>query len=401
MIFPSVGSLGKWPSQPVMHSMRTTGGFILGVLITAASLTAGCSNQAVTQEEQQGGNSEAEAVPVTVAAVVQKPMPLEVHVIGTVEASSTVAVRAQVTGTLMSVNFTEGDDVTEGQVLFTLDRRPLEAALGQARANLERDLAQAANATAQAGRIQQLADRGIATREQVQTSTTNAAALEATVAADRAALDNATVQLQYATITAPISGRTGTLIVHEGNLVRANDAGPLVVINRIAPINVSFGIPEGQLPAFRGYLAERSLRVEASPPNETGPPSHGSISFVDNAVDQTTGTIRIKGTFPNQDRRLWPGQFVNVVVTLTTDPAAIVVPTVAVQAGQEGQYVYVVKPDQTVALQPVTVARTSGAESVITDGLKAGDTVITDGQILLVPGSRIRVRTVPSPQAAR
>ena len=365
----------------------------LGVLITTASLTAACSGQAAGEEGQTGGARVADAVPVTVAVVVQKPMPLEVRVIGTVEPSSTVAVRAQVTGALTSVNFSEGDDVQEGQVLFTLDRRPLEAALEQARANLERDLAQAANATAQAGRIQQLADRGIATREQVQTSTTNAAALEATVAADRAAVENATVQLQYATIRAPISGRTGALIVHEGNLVRANDAAPLVVINRIAPINVSFGIPEGQLPAFKRYLAQGSLRVAAIPPNDTDPASRGSISFVDNFVDQTTGTIKIKGTFPNQDHRLWPGQFVNVAVTLTTDQAAIVVPTVAVQAGQEGQYVFVVKPDQTVVLQPVTVARTSGRETIIDDGLEAGDTVITDGQIRLVAGSRVAVRT--------
>jgi len=382
--------------KDLIHSMRASDGFIFGVLVTAG-LAAGCSGQAAPSP--QSSDPGAEAVPVTVAAVVQKPMPLDVRVIGTVEPSSTVAVRAQTTGALMSVNFDEGDDVQEGQVLFTLDPRPLEAALQQARANLDRDLAQAANAAAQAGRIQQLADRGIATREQVQTSTTNVAALEATVAADRAAVENATVQLQYATITAPLSGRTGALIVHEGNLVRANDATPLVVINRISPINVSFGIPEGQLPAFTRYLKQRSLRVEASPPNETGSASQGSISFVDNAVDQTTGTIKIKGVFPNQDHRLWPGQFVNVVVTLTTD-VVIVVPTVAVQAGQQGQYVYVVKPDQTVALQPVTVVRTSGGESVVTGGLKAGDIVITDGQIRLVPGSRISVRTAPSPQVA-
>jgi multidrug efflux system membrane fusion protein len=338
---------------------------------------------------------------VTVADVVQKAMPLEVRVIGTVEPSSAVEVRAQVTGALMSVSFKEGDDVKEGQVLFTLDRRPLEAALAQARANLDRDLAQAANATAQADRIRQLAERGIATREQVQTSATNAAALDATVAADRAALENATVQLQYATIVAPLSGRTGALLVHEGNLVRANDATPLVVINRIAPINVSFAIPEDQLPAFKRYLAQRSLRVDASPPNETGPVSRGTISFVDNAVDHTTGTITIKGTFPNEDLRLWPGQFVNVVVTLTTDPAAIVVPTVAVQTGPQGTYVFVVKPDQTVQLQPVTVARASGAETIIEDGLNKGDTVITDGQLLLVEGSRISVRTNTSEQATR
>jgi membrane fusion protein, multidrug efflux system len=381
-----------------ISSARIPPGFILGAVLTAASLASGCSRQA-TAEGEPGSGGEADAVPVTIAEVVQKPMRLEVRAIGTVEPSSAVAVRSQITGALTSVNFSEGDDVQEGQVLFTLDRRPLEAALAQAQANLARDLAQAANAASQAERVRQLADRGIATREQVQTSTTNAAALEATVAADRAAVENATVQLQYATITAPISGRTGALLVDQGNLVRANDATPLVVINRIAPINVAFAIPEDQLPAFKGYLAQGSLRLDASPPNETGPGSRGTISFVDNAVDHTTGTITIKGRFPNDDLRLWPGQFVNVVVTLTTDPAAIVVPTVAVQTGPQGPYVFAVTPDQTVELQPVTVARTSGAETIIGDGLKNGDTVITDGQLLLVQGSRISVRTNPPEQA--
>ncbi len=371
--------------------------------MAAAAITAACTGgEASPQQQLQGGGGGGQqppAVPVTVAPVVQKPMPLQIRLIGAAEAYSTVAVHAQITGGLTSVNFVEGDDVKMGQVLFTLDRRPLEAALQQSQANLERDLAQAANAKAQATRYQDLAQRGIAAREQVDTITANATALEATVGADRAAVENAQVQLQYATITAPISGRTGVLMIHAGNLVRANDATPLVVINQVAPINVAFGIPESQLPDFKRYLAERSLLVEALSPNDTGPASNGRISFVDNAVDQTTGTIKIKGTFPNDDRQLWPGQFVNIMVTLTTDAAAIVVPTVAVQAGPQGQYVFVVKPDQTVDLRTVTVARTSGAETIIKDGLKKGETVITDGQIRLVPGSRISVKT-DNPQKA-
>ncbi|PYR30212.1 MAG: efflux RND transporter periplasmic adaptor subunit [Acidobacteria bacterium] len=382
--------------------MRITLALVLGSLVATATLP-GCSFGEASPQQQQGNGGGAQrqpAVPVTVAPVLKKPMPLQISVIGAAEAFSTVAVHAQITGELMSVNFNEGDDVKMGQVLFTLDHRPLEAALQQAEANLARDLAQAANARAQAVRYQDLAERGIATREQVGTMTTNAEALEATVGADRAAVENAKVQLQYATIASPLSGRTGALMVHAGNLVRANDAAPLVVINQVAPINVSFGIPESQLPDFKRYLAQRSLHVEARPPNETGPASTGRISFVDNAVDQTTGTIKIKGTFPNDDRRLWPGQFVNIIVTLTTDAAAVVVPTVAVQAGQQGQYVFVVKPDETVDLKPVTVARTSGAETIIKDGLKAGETVITDGQIRLVPGSRISVKTEPSQKVA-
>jgi membrane fusion protein, multidrug efflux system len=337
-------------------------------------------------------SADANAVLVTVAPVVQRAMPLEIRVIGSAEAEATVAVHAQITGAITSVNFKEGDDVTEGQVLFTLDRRPLEATLQQVQANLARDLAQAEDARTQAGRYQTLAGRGLVSGQELQAKSTTAAALDATVEADRAALENAKVQLEYATIKAPISGRTGALIVHAGNLVRANDATALVVINRIAPINVTFGIPEGQLPAFKRFLAERSLRVEANAPSETAP-STGTITFIDNAVDPTTGTIKIKGSFANEDRRLWPGQFVNVVVTLRTDPAAVVVPTAAIQAGQQGDFAFVVKPDQTVDLRTVIVDRTAGTESIVKDGLKPGETVITDGQLRLVAGSHIKVKS--------
>jgi membrane fusion protein, multidrug efflux system len=332
------------------------------------------------------------AVPITVATVVEKEMPLDVNVVGAVEAFSTVAVRAQVTGELKDVNFQQGDDVQAGQVLFTLDHRPLEAALNQAEANLARDTAQAANAKVIAQRMEDLVERGVGTREQRDTARTTAAALDAVVGANRAAVENAKVQLQYATIRAPIAGRTGALMVHAGNLVRANDQLPLVVINQVSPIYVSFGVPEGLLPDLRRYMAIRDLAVEALPPNEEIAPASGRITFVDNQVDQTTGTIRIKATFPNSNRRLWPGQFVNVRVRLTSDLRAIVVPSVAVQAGPEGQYVYVVKNDQTVEMRPVVVARTAGAETVLKEGVKPGESIVTDGQLRLVPGSRITVK---------
>jgi multidrug efflux system membrane fusion protein len=339
-------------------------------------------------------------VPVALAQAVRKAMPLELSAIGTVEASSSVAVRSQITGALTAVNFKEGDDVVEGQVLFRLDRRPLEAALKQAEANLERDRAQAANASAQAQRSRELASRGIATREQVETTTTTAAALEATVGADRAAVENASIQLQYATIVAPISGRTGELMVHPGNLVRANDQTPLVVINQVTPVQVAFGVPERQLGVLKKHLAQGSLRVEARLPGDTEAPVVGRIAFVDNAVDPTTGMIQIKGTFPNADRRLWPGQFVNVVTLLATDPNAVVVPSVAIQVGQQGSYVFIVKPDQTVDLRPVVVARTSGTESVVEQGIQEGETVVTDGQLRLVPGSRIAERSASDQKVA-
>ena len=365
-----------------------------GLVILSACAVNACSGDAATTDSSRGrgGAGQAPAVPVTTAPVVQKPMPIDIRVIGVVEAYSNVAVHAQLTGQLDTVSFREGDDVKKGQVLFELDRRPLEAALQQAQAALDRDLAQAANAKAQSARYRDLSARGIATREQVDQINTNEAALEATVGADRAVVENAKVQLQYATIAAPIGGRTGALMVHAGNLVRAADTAPLVIINQVTPIFVSFGIPEAQLPGLKRYMAAGTLRVDARPPNDTAPPSSGHITFVDNAVDQTTGTIRIKGTFANDDRRLWPGQFVNVVVTLTTEPNALVVPAAAVQTGQQGDYLFVVKPDQTADLRPVTVERSDSVETVIASGVKAGETVVTDGQLRLVAGTKIVVK---------
>jgi multidrug efflux system membrane fusion protein len=360
------------------------------VLISAGCSTGSRAETNTAAAAGRGGTSP--AVPVTVDRVVQKPMPVDVEVIGTVEASSVVSMRAQITGELTAVNFNEGDDVREGEVLFALDQRPLEATLRQAEANLRRDEAQAANAAAQAERVRELAARGIATREQVDTSAAASEASAATVGADRAAVENARVQLQYATITAPISGRTGALMVHPGNLVRANDTTPLVVINQISPVNVSFAVPEAQLPQLKKYLSRGGVRVEVQPPGDDAAPASGRITFIDNAVDPTTGTIKVKGSFQNADHHLWPGQFVNVVLTLATDPSALVVPSAAIQTGQNGDYVFVVKPDQTAELRNVKVGRTSGSETILIDGVKDGETVVTDGQLRLVPGSRITVK---------
>lgn len=382
-----------------MHGRRTV--FILTIatfLSTAWSCSQGSHAESARPGQPQGGAGVA-PVPITVAEAVKKPMPLELQVIGTVEPSSNVAVRAQLTGELMSVTFKEGDDVKEGQVLFTLDRRPLDAALKQAEANLQRDLAQAVNADAQAARAAELADRGIATREQVDTARANADALQGTIAADRAAVENATVQLQYATIEAPLSGRTGALMVHPGNLVRANDTTSLVVINQLSPINVTFAVPEAQLAMLKRYMDQGSVHVEVQPPNDDSNPSEGRITFIDNSVDQTTGTIKVKGSFPNLDRRLWPGQFVNVVMTLATDPNAIVVPNPAVQTGPDGSFVYVVKPDQTVELRPISIGRATATETIIAKGLTGGESVVTDGHLRLIPGSRIAIKT-PSSQVA-
>jgi len=363
----------------------------LAASLAAAACSGGETVSATTPGTGRGGGQNP-PVPITATTVAQRAVPLDVQAIGTVIAASTVAVHAQITGELTSVNFKEGDEVKEGQVLFTLDKRPFEAALLQAEAQLQKDVAQLANARAQATRYQDLAQRGIATREQVDQMTTQAASLEATVAADRANVQSAKVQLDYATIEAPISGRTGLLQVHKGNLVRANDTIPIISINRITPVYVTFAIPESMLPIFKQYMAAGAIRVEAKAPNDEGRASIGKIDFIDIAVDALTGTIKVKGTFPNEDRKLTPGQFVNVTVTLTTDTHAIVVPTLAVQSGQQGTYVYVVKADKTVELRPVNVARTHGDDSIIRSGVKPGETIVTDGQLRLVPGSRVSIK---------
>ena len=333
---------------------------------------------------------------MTVTTVAQKAVPVEIQVIGTVEPVSTVPVRAQLTGELTSVNFREGDDVTKGQVLFTLDRRPLEAVLAQAEANLARDLAQAANARAQAARYQDLAQRGIATKEQVDTTRTAATALESVVDADRASIENAKVQIQYATITAQLSGRTGALMAHPGSLVRANDTTPLVVINQVAPISVTFSVPERQLPDLKRYLAKGAVLVRAQIPGDTAEDT-GRVTFVDNLIDRSTGTIKVKGTFDNRSHRLWPGQFVNVTVTLTTVQNAVTVPNSAIQTGPQGAFVYVVTGEKAAEVRPVTVERARGDDSIIAAGLVPGETVVTDGQLRLTPGSRITVKEPEAP----
>src|SRR5580765_418213 len=256
-----------------------------GLAIIATCATIACSASGETPDRASGRSGiGGPAIPVATAMVDQKSMPLAINVIGTVEAYSNVAVHPQITGQLTSVDFKEGGDVTKGEIIFTLDFRPLESALEQAQANLARDMAQAANARSSSARYQDLQSRGIATKEQADQSRTSADALDATVQADRAAVDNAKVQLQYATSMAPITGRTGALMVHEGNLVRANDVTPLVVINQVSPIYVSFGIPEGQLPDLKRYMPQGSVAVEAAPPGETTS-SKGRITFIDNAVD--------------------------------------------------------------------------------------------------------------------
>jgi multidrug efflux system membrane fusion protein len=360
-----------------------------------------------------------------VATAVQKTVPLQIRTIGTVEAIASIEVKAQVGGEITQVAFQEGQDVQAGELLFRIDTRPYEAELQRAEANLARDIAQqkqaeanlardilqAQNAQAEAHRRANLLRQNSVSQEEYEQARTNAAALQGTVNADRAAIENAQaairadqaavevakIQLDYCTIRAPINGRTGSLMGHQGSIVKANDE-TLVVINQLTPIYVTFPVPEQSLPEIKRYMAAGPLTVEAIIPDEAQQPEQGTLTFVDNAVDAATGTIRLKGTFRNDDKRLWPGQFVNVVLTLTTQPNAIVVPSQAVQAGQEGQYVFIVKPDLTAEFRPVVVARSMEGETLIAKGVEPGETVVTDGQVRLTPGAKVEIKS-PSASA--
>jgi multidrug efflux system membrane fusion protein len=329
---------------------------------------------------------------VTVSAVVEKPMAVQVRAVGNVEASSSVGIRSQVSGELLSVGFNEGDEVKVGQVLFTIDPRPFEVAVKQAEAALARSSAEVKGARAQYNRSEELFKQGLLPRSEREAVTTDLAVSEAAVAADTAELENAQLQLRYTKVTAPVGGRTGALLVHPGSLVRANDTTPLVVINQVAPAHVTFAVPARLLPDVGGPRG-RSLRVLAVPAGSTEPPVAGAVSFVDNVVDQATDTVRLKATFPNRDRRLWAGAFVDVTLQLSVQPRAIVVPNASVQASQQGQFVYVVKSDHTVEARPVKVGWIDRDEAVVESGVAAGETVVTDGQLRLTPGARVSVKS--------
>jgi membrane fusion protein, multidrug efflux system len=329
-------------------------------------------------------------VPVTVATAERRDVPFELAATGTVEPLQTVAVQAQVSGILRRVAFKEGDEVKQGQVLFELDPRPYRAALDQALALLTRDRAQAAGAAQEAKRYESLAEKQYVTAQQYDQAKTTAAAGEATLAGSQAAVEQAQLNLQYATIRAPIAGRTGSLLIREGNLVRASATEPLVVINRLRPILVRFAVPASNLPLIQEHL-NKGVVVRADPSGD-GDPSEGTLSFIDNAVDSSTGTILLKGRFPNDDGSLWPGGFVDVRLQLYVEAKALVVPAAAVVAGQQGNFVFVIQPDSSAATRPVTVSRTAGDFAILSSGVEAGDRVVVDGQLRLRQGSKVQIK---------
>ena len=364
--------------------MKVQGRLGLWIVILLLMATCACGSKK--------GQAPPKAIPVLADTVIQKAVPVEIGVIGNCQAYSMVSVKSMVAGEISQVHFTEGQDVAKGDLLFTIDPRPFEAALKQAQANLERDRVQAENAKINAQRYEVLVAKQAVSRQQYDQFRTNAEALEATVRLDEAAVENAKVMLSYCFVRSPIDGRTGNLLITRGNLIKANDV-PLITINQIKPIYVAFSVPEQNLAEIKKYrVAGKSLKVEALPPNDTKAAEQGVLTFIDNTVDNTTGTILLKGTFSNKYRRLWPGQFVNVRLVLTTQPNAIVVPAQAVQTGQQGQYVFVIKPDLTVEARPVMVNRTINNDMIIDKGLKAGERVVTDGQLLLVPGAKVEVK---------
>jgi multidrug efflux system membrane fusion protein len=333
-----------------------------------------------------------EKVPVSVAQVIQKTVPVQIRAIGHVEAYSTISVKSQIEGQLIRVHFREGRDVHKGDLLFTIDPRQYEAELKQAEANLAKDRAQLENAQKEVSRYEELVKKGYIAQEQYDQIRTNAAALEATVNADSALVENARVQLNYCYIYSPLNGRTGTLMANEGNLIKANADTAMVVINQVNPVYVSFTVPEQYLQEIKKYTSPGELTVNAFITKDEENPEEGVLTFTDNAVDVATGTIKLKGTFDNKGRRLWPGQFVDVVLTLTTQPDAIIVPSEAVQTGQQGQYVFVVKKDLTVESRPVVILRTINDEAIVEKGLQTGETVVTAGQIRLVPGAKVEIK---------
>ena len=354
------------------------------ILVIAASA---CSDK---EKEQAAMKSQQTAVPVVVEKVVQKDMPVRVEAVGTVEALSSVRVIPQVGGLLLKVHFKEGQNVTKGDLLFTIDPRPLQAELAKAQANLTKNLAQAKTARELAARYDNLVKKDYVTREQYDQVRTNAEALEASVQADRAAVTDAQLRLSYCTIRSPITGRTGNRQVHAGNVVKANET-EMVQIHQTDPVHVSFSVPQEHLSEIRNHSAKGKISIKVTD-KAGGNPVHGELIFINNEVDPNTGTIQLKGLFQNVQNVLWPGEFANVSMTLTTRPRAIVVPSQAVETGQEGQFVYVVKPDMTAEVRNVKVGATVSQETIIEEGVQPGEMVVTDGQLRLLPGAKVEFK---------
>jgi len=359
------------------------------ILIGVTGGLSGCGKKQEVQAAGPGGGRP--PAPVVVAAVEQRDIPIQITAIGNVESYQTVQIRSQVNGQIEKIFFKEGDDVRQGQLLFQLDKRPFQADLEKAIGQLRRDEAQAANSKAQADRYKALESQGVMSHEQADQWSAQSKADAAAVYADKATIDAARVQLQYTDILAPIDARTGVLMINVGNLVKANDTPYLVQLNQVTPIYVTFTVPEAQLSEVRRYSAGR-LKVLAYPKGQSGNAAEGQLTFIDNGVDTQTGTVKLKATYTNKDRRLWPGEFVDVALNLSTQKNAVLVPTKAIQSGQQGEYVYVVTPQSTAESRVVRTAGTYQNFTIIGDGLAAGERVVVNGQLRVAPNAKVAVQ---------
>ena len=365
------------------NTVRQMGQF--SFIVIALALLGGCS------KKSNGPAGNTQAVPVLTTTVEQKTVPVEVSGFGIVEDYTTVALKTQVTGILTEVHFTEGQMVKKGDLLLNIDPRPYEAALKLAQANLAKDEVQLKNADKESARQKELLSKGFASQTDYDNAATTAESLRAAVEADKANVENAQLQLEYCTIRSPIDGVIGKLSVDQGNLVKLNDV-TVVTIRQISPIYVAFTFRQEYLPQIREYMSKGKLEVIAQGTADKAQEELGFLSFVDNAIDLNSGTIFLRATFANEKQNLWPGQFVNLKAILTNEPNAIVIPSVAVQTSQTGQFVYTVNPDNTVEMKTVTVRRIIDTNSIV-DGLTAGETVVTDGQLRLVPGAKVQVKS--------
>ena len=361
-----------------------SGIFLVAVLAVAIFIVFQ-ANRGTRADTQKGPP----AVPVTAVPVVMKTVPVRLTAIGNVEPYTTVSLKARVDGQIVYVRFREGEEVKQGAILFEIDPRPFAAALKQSQANLLKDQALLDRANQQEARYKDLLAKNFISADAYEQVRTNAETAKATVAGDEAAIENAKLSLEYCTIRAPVTGYAGRIQIQQGNLVKANDTNALVTINQIVPVYASFSVPEQNVADIRKYQADGELRVQAAFTNAAHAPIAGKLSFLDNSADMTTGTIKLKAEFANTDKALWPGQFVNVVLTLYDQKDAIVAPSAAVQNGPNGQYVFVVKPDLTAELRSIKIARAEGDDTVVASGLKPGEQVVTVGQVRLAPGTRV------------
>lgn len=359
-----------------------------------AQLLAGCGAKSTRSGQGKTGGAQAAQAPVPVLAANVEPRDIliELSAIGTVQSIQTVTVKPQVDGQLQTVHVKDGEDVAQGQLLFTIDPRPFEAQLNQALANLAADTAKSNQAAADNRRYSSLIKSGAVTVEETDAKRAAAEALSAQVKADQAAIEMARLKLEYCKIKSPLAGRAGQILVDAGNTVKTNDT-ELVVINQMQPIEVTFSIPETQLTAVRAAQAAGRPDVSAVPSGQSGPASIGKLTFIDNQVDAQTGTIKLRATFANEDRRLWPGEFVQVKVVLRTERGVLVVPSQAVQTSQQGNFIYVIKPDMRVEHRPVTTERYGEHHQIVRKGAQAGERIVSDGHLRLVPGALVDIKS--------